>query len=96
VLSAVEPADLGRASAVNNMLQRFGSAFGVAMVTAVFLATGNLSNARGFGAGLTPALLAAAGLSVIGALSALPIRQPRIGVHRPASTPEPEVAVLAA
>jgi EmrB/QacA subfamily drug resistance transporter len=99
VLSAVERADIGRASAVNNMLQRFGAAFGVAVVTAVFLANGSLSSASSFSAGLAPALVSAAGLSIVGALSALAVRQPgheqRLAAPAIAS-PEEEFATLAA
>src|SRR5712692_5181261 len=39
-LGAVPPADMGRASGVNNTLQRFGGALGVAIATAVFTAYG--------------------------------------------------------
>jgi hypothetical protein len=74
-LSAVAPPDIGRASAVNNTLQRFGTAFGIAMTTAVFLANGNLSTTLTFMAGMRPALYTAAGLSILGALSALAVRQ---------------------
>ncbi|MCW2936366.1 MAG: drug resistance transporter, EmrB/QacA subfamily, partial [Actinomycetia bacterium] len=38
VLGAVGPADISRASGVSNTMQRFGSAFGIAIVTAVFTA----------------------------------------------------------
>jgi EmrB/QacA subfamily drug resistance transporter len=99
VLSAVEAADIGRASAVNNMLQRFGSAFGVAVITAVFLAHGNLSSASGFSAGLSPALVAAAGLSVLGALSAVAVGQSRRQqptAAAPIAAREEPFAVLAA
>jgi len=73
ILSAVAAPDMGRASAVNNTLQRFGTAFGVAVATAVFAANGNLATAASFTAGLQPALAAVAGLSVLGALSALAV-----------------------
>jgi MFS family permease len=97
VLSAVGPADIGRASAVNNMLQRFGSAFGVAVVTAVFLANGNLTDASSFNAGLAPALVAAAGLSVLGALSALVVRQQRVQEHPvPSARRVPDAATVRA
>jgi len=70
VLGAVAQSDIGRASAVNNTLQRFGSAFGVAIATAIFAANGNLTNATSFTAGMQPALLAVACLSVLGAACA--------------------------
>jgi EmrB/QacA subfamily drug resistance transporter len=77
VLGAVAPADMGRASAVNNTLQRFGTAFGVAVATAVFTANGSLAGAVSFTDGLRPALVAVAFLSVLGAVSALAVGQPR-------------------
>ncbi len=70
-LGAVPPADLGTASGVQNTLQRFGSVFGVAIVTAIFSASGGLGSAAGVIAGIRPALATSAGLSLLGALSAL-------------------------
>jgi EmrB/QacA subfamily drug resistance transporter len=72
-LSAVPPADMGKASGVNNTLQRFGGVFGVALVTAVFAATGHLGTPEQVAAGFRPALAAAAGLSVLGAAMALAV-----------------------
>jgi hypothetical protein len=54
-------------------LQRFGSAFGIAAATAVFAANGHLGTAVSFDAGFRPALAVAAGLSMLGALSALAV-----------------------
>jgi EmrB/QacA subfamily drug resistance transporter len=78
-LSAVPPADMGKASGVNNTLQRFGGVFGVAVVTAVFTATGHLSTPAQLAAGFRPALAVSAGLSVLGAATALAVtrRRPR-------------------
>jgi len=70
-LDAVPPADLGTASGVQNTLQRFGSVFGVAIVTAIFSASGSLGSAAGVVAGIRPALATSAGLSLLGALAAL-------------------------
>jgi EmrB/QacA subfamily drug resistance transporter len=72
-LSAVAPADIGKASGVTNTVQRFGSAFGVAIVAAVFAANGHLGTAVSFDAGFRPALAIAACLSMVGALSALAV-----------------------
>lgn len=80
VLSAVAPPDMGRASAVNSTLQRFGTAFGVAVATAVFAANGSLTTAPSFTAGLRPALATLAGLSVLGAMSALAVDTRRAAV----------------
>src|SRR5215472_14181972 len=56
LLSAVAPPDMGKASGVNNTLQRFGGAFGVAMVSAVFAANGHLGSPAAVTAGFRPAL----------------------------------------
>jgi EmrB/QacA subfamily drug resistance transporter len=73
-LSAVDPVDIGKASGANSTLQRFGGAFGVALVTAVFTAHGHLGSPASFQAGFRPALEAAAGLSALGVLTALLVR----------------------
>jgi EmrB/QacA subfamily drug resistance transporter len=85
-LSAVPPADMGRASGVNNTLQRFGGVFGVAVVTAVFTATGRLGAPGQVAAGFRPSLAVAAGLSVLGAAAALAVtgrRRPRPAAPQP-------------
>jgi hypothetical protein len=92
VLSAVAPPDMGKASGVNSTLQRFGSAFAIAIAAAVFSANGHLGSPVSFTAGFRPALAVVAGLSLIGAVSAL-----AIGSRRPAAVPAVEpVAELAA
>ncbi len=70
-LDAVPPADIGTASGVQNTLQRFGAVFGVAIVTAVFSASGHLGSPAGVIAGVRPALGTSAGLSLVGAFAAL-------------------------
>jgi EmrB/QacA subfamily drug resistance transporter len=70
-LGAVSPADLGRASGVNNTLQRFGGAFGIAIVTSVFSSYGHLGSAAGVVDGYRPALAVSAALSLLGALAAI-------------------------
>jgi len=70
-LNALPAADIGKASGVQSTLQRFGAVFGVAIVAAVFSANGHLGSPAAVIAGFRPALAAAAGLSVIGALTAL-------------------------
>jgi MFS family permease len=76
-LGAVPPADLGTASGVQSSLQRFGAVFGVAIVTAVFSASGHLGSVTGVIAGVQPALGAAAGLSLVGALTGLAVGRRR-------------------
>ncbi len=94
-LGAVSPADVGRASGVTNTTQRFGGAFGIALVSAVFAAHGHLGTAASFTAGYRPAMLGAAGLSLLGSIAAVAIGRRRVG-SGPASatvgTPEVHVA----
>jgi EmrB/QacA subfamily drug resistance transporter len=74
-LSAVPPADLGRASGVNGTLQRLGGAFGVAIATAVFAANGSLGTPARTIDGIRPALLVSASLALLGALTGLAVRR---------------------
>jgi len=71
LLSAVAPADIGKAAGVNGTLQRFGTAFAVAAASAVFAANGSLADPASFLAGFRPAFELSAGLSLLGALTAL-------------------------
>jgi EmrB/QacA subfamily drug resistance transporter len=81
-LSAVPPEQLGKASGVSNTLQRFGAVFGVAIATAVFDAKGSLDSHVTITNGYRPALAVAAGLSLIGAVTALAVRR-----HQPTAAP---------
>jgi hypothetical protein len=76
-LSAVAPADIGKASGVVNTLQRFGSAFAIAIVSAVFAANGHFGSPVSVAAGFRPAITVAAGLSLLGAITALAITSRR-------------------
>jgi MFS family permease len=71
VMVTVTPSEAGKASSVLNTLQRFGGAFGVAGVSVVFARYGGLANAQTVLDGFRPALAAAAGLSLLGAVAAL-------------------------
>jgi hypothetical protein len=73
VMGAVPPADMGRASGVNNTLQRFGGVFGVAAATAVFSANGKLGTQASLIAGYRPAIVGSAGLSLAGAAAAVAV-----------------------
>src|SRR5499433_1309480 len=74
-LNAVSPALLGKASGTLNTLQQFGAVFGIAIVTAVFNTHGSLANPATVTSGYRPALAVAAGLSVLGAATAIGIRR---------------------
>jgi len=86
-LNAVPAADMGKASGVQNTLQRFGAVFGVAIVAAVFSANGHLGSPATLVSGFRPALAAAAGLSVVGAVTALSAG----GHRRPMPTAQEQV-----
>ncbi|HLI40239.1 MAG TPA: DHA2 family efflux MFS transporter permease subunit [Streptosporangiaceae bacterium] len=80
-LGAVPPAEVGTASGVNNTMQRFGGAFGVAIVTAVFTAHGSLGSAAGVVAGYRPALAVSAVLSLGGSAAAVAAGRRRTAPH---------------
>ncbi|TMD39687.1 MAG: DHA2 family efflux MFS transporter permease subunit [Chloroflexi bacterium] len=87
VMSAVAPHDMGKASGVNSTLQRFGSAFAIAIAAAVFAANGHIGSPASFTTGFRPALMVVAALSILGAISALAIgeRRPAVAAARVAA-----------
>jgi MFS family permease len=87
VLSAVQPAEMGKASGIAAMMQRFGAVFAIAVVTSVFGAFGGLGSAASLTSGLRPGLAVSAGLSLLGALTALAIT-----ARRRSPVAEPETA----
>jgi MFS family permease len=76
-LNAVDPSALGQASAILNTLRQFGAVLGIAVATAIFNSSGSLAGPAAVTSGYRPALAAAAGFSVIGALAALAVRRTR-------------------
>jgi EmrB/QacA subfamily drug resistance transporter len=95
-LGAVPPADIGKASGVNNTLQRFGGAFAVAAVTAVFASYGHLGSPASVVSGYRPALAVSAGLSLIGAMAALAVGRRRAAAAQAAPGDQAGVAELQA
>ena len=82
-VSAVAPADIGKAAGVNSTLRELGGVFGIAIAVAVFAGAGGYASfADGFGR----AMLVAAGLSLAGALT---------GLTLPGRRAEPHTAALA-
>jgi EmrB/QacA subfamily drug resistance transporter len=77
ILSAVPPSDLGKASGISNMMQRFGAVFAIAIAGSVFATYGHLGSPAGVTDGFRPALAVAAALSLLGAATALAIAAPR-------------------
>jgi EmrB/QacA subfamily drug resistance transporter len=91
-LGAVPARDMGRASGVSNTTQRFGSAFGIAIVTAVFAAHGHLGSAAGMTAGYRPAMLVSAVISLAGAVTAIAVGRRAVAVPGAAPAPDPAPA----
>src|SRR5215831_6646407 len=93
-LNAVSPALLGKAAGGLNTLQQFGAVFGIAIVTAVFSTYGSLAGPATVASGYRPALAVAAGLSALGAVTAIGIR--RTAQTRAAGPTRPAAARLEA
>ncbi len=70
-VGSVPRADIGKASGSFSMMRQLGSAFGVAILAAVFAAAGSYTSAAAFSAGFAPAIAAATGLALAGALTGL-------------------------
>jgi EmrB/QacA subfamily drug resistance transporter len=73
VLSSVRPAEMGKASGINNMMQRFGAVFAVAIASSVLAAYGHVDSAAGVTDGFRPAIAICALLSLLGAVTALAV-----------------------
>jgi EmrB/QacA subfamily drug resistance transporter len=71
VLSAVAEQDMGKASGINYMAQRFGAVFGVAIGSTVFATYGGLASPAAVTAGFKPALWACAVFAGLAALTGL-------------------------
>ena len=81
VLSAVAEHEMGKASGVNFMAQRFGAVFSIAVASAVFAAHGHLGGPAGVTAGFRPALWICVIFAVLAAVTAIGIPA------RPAAAP---------
>ena len=93
-LNSVAPQALGKAAGVMNTMQQFGAVFGIAIGTTVFNANGSLAGAAEITGGYRPALGVSAGLSVLGAATALGIRAVRAGRVGPAAKPAAHPAAV--
>lgn len=70
VLSAVAPDEMGKASGINYMAQRFGAVFAVAIGSTVFATSGGLGSPAAVTAGFKPALWACTVFAGLGTLAA--------------------------
>jgi MFS family permease len=94
-LNAVSPASLGKAAGVLNTSQQFGAVFGIAIATTVFNANGSLASAASILGGYRPALAVCAGISALGAVTALAIRRAARSSQAGPGLPQlPDQAVL--
>jgi len=93
VLNAVAPHELGKASGINYMMQRFGAVFAIAVASAVFAAYGHLGTPASVTDGFKPALAACACFALLAAISALAITPQGTGG---AADPDPAGATRAA
>ena len=71
VLSAVAPAEIGKASGAFNMFRFLGGAFGIAILVAAFAQTGGVHSPQAFSAGFAPALGVSAVLSLLAAIAGM-------------------------
>ena len=88
VMTAVAPADIGKASGTFSMLRQLGGVFGIAICAAVFAAHGSYASPAAFISGFGPAMGACAGLALAGAVAGLAIPRRR----QPAALPGPSPA----
>ena len=92
VLSAVAPAEMGKASGISNMMQRFGAVFAIAIASSVFAANGHLGSPASVTSGFRPAMAVATALSLLGAITALAMTA---RTREAAADPEPAEAMVA-
>src|SRR5437763_6663264 len=92
VLDAVAPEEMGKASGINYMAQRFGTVFALAIESAVFTAHGHLYRPAALTACFRPPLLNCDHFDVLAALSGIAISSSRRRASRriePADLPVP-------
>jgi EmrB/QacA subfamily drug resistance transporter len=92
VLSAVAPEEMGKASGINYMAQRFGAVFAIAIGSAVFTAYGHFGSPESVTAGFKPALWACVALAVLAAVSAFGISSRHTAAIAPVETADLPVA----
>ena len=94
VLSAVRPADEGKASGANGAVREVGGVLGVAVLASIFSQAGGYGTAETFVDGLVPAMYVGAGVVGLGALAALILPQRRRSLEQ-STEATPELAAAA-
>jgi EmrB/QacA subfamily drug resistance transporter len=94
VLSSVDPDEMGKASGINWMAQRFGTVFALAVVSAVFSANGHLGSPADVTAGFQAALWTCAAFAVLAALAACGIGASRTATLAPIEAARPTAGPL--
>ena len=96
-VAAVEDRDVATASGINSTMRELGGVFGIAVTVAVFGAVGGFASPDEFVDGFRGALLAGAGLSLLGAVagSRLPVRRPGLAGTTTADVNDDAQAVAA-
>jgi EmrB/QacA subfamily drug resistance transporter len=77
VLDAVAPEEMGKASGINYMAQRFGTVFALSIASAVFAAHGHLGSPAAVTAGFRPALWTCVCFAVLAAVCGIAISSSR-------------------
>src|SRR5262245_60117091 len=95
VVGSIGDDAIGKAAGANSMMRELGGVFGIAVAVAVFGGAGGYASASQFVDGFTPAILVAAGLSLVGAIVglALPRRRETAAAALATSRPAIEDAV---
>jgi EmrB/QacA subfamily drug resistance transporter len=96
VMSAVAPQEMGKASGINYMSQRFGAVFAIAIGTAVFSSYGRFGAPASVTAGFRPALATCAGFALLAAVAATALSpRPKAAPGGALGTLADEAAVMA-
>jgi EmrB/QacA subfamily drug resistance transporter len=82
VVGAIATDAIGKAAGANSMMRELGGVFGVALVVAVFAATGGYASAATFTDGFGPAIGVAAALALIGAVAGLALPNKKKEIKR--------------
>jgi EmrB/QacA subfamily drug resistance transporter len=97
VLSSVSPDEEGKASGATNAIRELGGVFGVAVLAAIFTASGSYTSPDGFVDGLVPAMQVGAAAVGLGAIVAIllpgrvradpPAKADAVGLRTPLEVP---------